>query len=275
MPPSIGDVNGLSPWDNDVERLAAVLAGVLETGSSGLSQRQLRRLALRGAALSLPPVQAMQRFQGRLRAQGGAAAWDGLLHRRCLMSPSGAGDGAPGTSRRPEGLSVQRTVRAGWELIRVTAEVQGVGRCWRVTHELARRDPADQPAARKPRKLTESRAGFDPPSDGGIYRLAYDDVVAWAEASGDRNAIHLLPGSAAELGLEAGPGDVVAHGLVLGALSLAVARPSPHQQIRLRFIGVVDVPAHCLGGGEAWTTLVVDPGSGDIAQGGRLVLRRR
>ena len=120
MPPSIGDVNGLSPWD-DVERLAAVLAGVLETGSSGLSQTQLRRLALRGAALSLPPVQAMQQFQGCLRAQGGTAAWNGLLHRRCLMSPSGAGDGAPGSSRCPEGLSVQRTVRAGWELIRVTA----------------------------------------------------------------------------------------------------------------------------------------------------------
>ena len=211
MPPSIGDVNGLSPWD-DVERLAAVLAGVLETGSSGLSQTQLRRLALRGAALSLPPVLVMQRFQGRLRAQGGTAVWNGLLHRRCLMSPSGAGDGAPGTSRCPEGMSVQRTVRAGWELIRVTAEVQGVGRRWRVTHEL---------------------------------------------------------------GLEAGPGDVVAHGLLLGALSLAVARPSPHQQIRLRFIGAADVPAHCLDGGEAWTTLVVDPGSGDIARGGRLVLRRR
>lgn len=274
MPPSIGDVNGLSPWD-DVERLAAVLAGVLETGSFGLSQTQLRRLALRGAALSLPPALVMQRFQGRLRAQDGTAVWNGLLHRRCLMSPSGAGDGAPGTSRCPEGMSVQRTVRAGWELIRVTAEVQSVGRRWRVTHELARRGPADQPAARKPRKITESRAGFDPPSDDGIYRLAYDDVVAWAEATGDRNAIHLLPGRAAELGLEAGPDDVVAHGLLLGALSLAVARPSPHQQIRLRFIGAADVPAHCLDGGEAWTTLVVDPGSGDIARGGRLVLRRR
>lgn len=272
MPPSIGDVNGLSPWD-DVERLAAVLAGVLETGSSGLSQTQLRRLALRGAALSLPPVQAMQRFQGRLRAQDGTAVWNGLLHRRCLMSPSGAGDGAPGTSRCPEGMSVQRTVRTGWELIRVTAEVQSVGRRWRVTHELARRGPADQPAAT--RKLTESEAGFDPPSGDRIYRLAYDDVVAWAEATGDRNAIHLLPGRAAELGLEAGPDDVVAHGLLLGALSLAVARPSPHQQIRLRFIGAADVPAHCLDGGEAWTTLVVDPGSGDIARCGRLVLQRR
>lgn len=272
MPPSIGDVNGLSPWD-DVERLAAVLAAVLETGSSGLSQTQLRRLALRGAALSLPPVLVMQRLQGRLRAQDGTAAWNGLLHRRCLMSPSGAGDGAPGISRCPEGMSVQRTVRAGWELIRVTAEVQSVGRRWRVTHELARRGPADQPAAT--RKLTESEAGFDPPSGDGIYRLAYDDVVAWAEATGDRNAIHLLPGRAAELGLEAGPNDVVAHGLLLGALSLAIARPSPHQQIRLRFIGAADVPAHCLDGGEAWTTLVVDPGSGDIARGGRLVLQRR
>ena len=272
--PSIVHVNRLSPCDDAVERLAAVLTGVLATGSSGLPEREAHRQARRGATAILPAVQAMHQVQGWARDHWGEAAWEGLVHHRCRMSARPE-SGEAQSLDAPDGVSIRQVERAGWELIHATAEVAVTGQRWTVTHELARRTLSPRQGAVENGKLTAPGAGFDTPSDCVFYRLTDADVVAWAQAGGDRNPIHLLPGRAAEAGLSAGSGEVVAHGLLLGAISLALVQPSPLRQIDLVFIGSADVPASECGGGESWVTLAVDPVSGDIAQGRRPVLRRR
>ena len=268
-------MNGLSSCDDAVERLAAVLVGVLATGSSGLSDCESRRQAGRGATAILPAVQAMHRVQQWMRDHRGGAVWEGLVHRRCRMSASPTGaEAVPGTVA-PDGVSIRQVERAGWELIQATVELTVTGQHWRVIHELARRTlPPGRDAIEK-RKLTAPETGFDTPSGSVFYRLTSVDVASWAEAGGDRNPIHLLPGRAAEAGLSAGSGEVVAHGLLLGAISLALVQSSPLRQIDLVFIGSADVPMSERSARESWVTLAVDPASGDIAQGSRPVLRRR
>ncbi|WP_243858828.1 MaoC/PaaZ C-terminal domain-containing protein [Actinomyces sp. ZJ308] len=277
-------MNGSSPLDDLVERLAAVLSGILATGSSApsgppeLTGMEAGRLARRGAAAVLPAVLAMQQVQERVRSRGTAAAWDGLLHRRCLMEPIPSRvDGAEpssGAGGCTDGPVLHRNSRAGWELLRATSEVETGGQCWRVTHELARRAPAPQVTAARAGKLTESGAGFDPPPSARFYRLTRGDIATWAEATGDGNPIHLLAGRAAEVGLRAGPDDVVAHGLLLGALSLALDQSSPDRRISLKFIGSADVPASPRGGAAPWATLAADPDGVVVSKGRRIVLRR-
>ena len=268
-------MNGLSSCDDAVERLAAVLAGVLATGSSGLSDCESRRQAGRGATAILPAVQAMHRVQRWMRDRRGGAVWEGLVHRRCRMSASPTGaEAVPGTVA-PDGVSIRQVERAGWELIQATVEAPVAGRHWRGTHELARRTLPPRQGTVENRKLTAPVTGFDTPSGSVFYRLTSVDVASWAEAGGDRNPIHLLPGRAAEAGLSAGSGEVVAHGLLLGAISLALVQSSPLRQIDLVFIGSADVPMSERSARESWATLAVDPASGDIAQGARPVLRRR
>ena len=175
----------------------------------------------------------------------------------------------------PDGVSIRQVERAGWELIQATVELTVTGQPWLVVHELARRTlPPGRDAAEK-RKLTAPETGFDTPSGSVFYRLADTDVAAWAQAGGDRNPIHLLPGRATEAGLSAGSGEVVAHGLLLGAISLALVQSSPLRRIGLVFIDSADVPVSQCGTGKPWATLTVDPASGDIIQGRRPVLRRR
>ena len=268
-------MNGLSSCDDAVERLAAVLTGVLATASCGLSDREAHRQALRGATAILPAVQAMHRLQGRLRDYRGEAAWEGLVHRRCRMSMSPMGDGAVPGSAAPDGVLIRKVERAGWELIRATVEAPVEGQYWWVTHELARRILPPGRDAVENGKLTAPEAGFDTSSGRVFYRLTDSDVASWAQAGGDRNPIHLLPGRAAEGGLSAGSSEVVAHGLLLGAISLALVQPPASRHIGLLFIGPADVPASRRGAVESGATLAVDPVSGDIAQGRRPVLRRR
>mgnify|MGYP000845835521 FL=1 len=268
-------MNGLSLCDDALERLAAVLTGVLATSSSESSTCETHRRALRGAAAILPAVQAMHQVQGWVRDHRGDAAWEGLVHRRCRMSASPAGAEAATGRAVPDGVSIRQVERAGWELIQATVEVSVTGRRWCVTHELARRTRSPQPDAVENGKLTASGGGFDTLSDSSFYRLSYADIASWAEVSGDRNPIHLLPGRASEAGLSAGSGEVVAHGLLLGAISLALVESSPRRQISLVFIGSADVPESECGAEELWVTLAVDPTSGDIAQGRRPILRRR
>lgn len=268
-------MNGLSSCDDAVERLAAVLAGVLATGSSGLSDCESRRQAGRGATAILPAVQAMHRVQRWMQDHRGGAVWEGLVHRRCRMSASPTGaEAVPGTVA-PDGVSIRQVERAGWELIQATVEAPVAGRHWRVTHELARRTLPPRQGTVENRKLTAPVTGFDTPSGSVFYRLTSVDVASWAEAGGDRNPIHLLPGRAAEAGLSAGSGEVVAHGLLLGAISLALVQSSPLRQIDLVFIGSADVSMSERSARESWATLAVDPASGDIAQGLQPVLRRR
>ena len=140
-------VNGLSSCDDAVERLAAVLSGVLSTGSSGLSDREAHRQARRGATAILPAVQAMRRIQDRLWDCRGETAWEGLVHRRCRMSPSSTGGAAAPRPAAAEGVSIRQVERAGWELIQATVEAPVEGQYWRVTHELARRTSPPGPGA--------------------------------------------------------------------------------------------------------------------------------
>ena len=264
-----------SPCDDAVERLAAVLTGVLATSSSEVSDREAHLQARRGATAILPAVQAMHQVQDWVRDCRGAAAWEGLVHRRCRMSARPEADAAALGVDAADGGSIRQVERAGWELIQATVEAPAEGQYWRVTHELARRTSPSGADAVDKRKLTAPGAGFDTPSGCVFYRLADSDVVSWAQASGDRNPIHLLPGRAAEAGLSVGSGEVVAHGLLLGAISLALVQPSPSRQVGLVFIGSADVPASECGAEESWAMLAVDPVSGDITQGRRPVLRRQ
>lgn len=273
--PSIVRVNGLSSCDDAVERLAAVLSGVLATSSSEVSDREAHRQARRGATAILPAVHALHRIQSRLRDCRGEAAWEGLVHRRCRMNASPTGGGAAPGPAAADGVSIRQVERAGWELIQATAEVAVAGWCWTVTHELARRTLPPRQNTVDKRKLTAPEARFDTPSDSVFYRLTDTDVDSWAQASEDRNPIHLLPGRAAAAGLSAGSHEVVAHGLLLGAISLALVQPSPSRQVGLVFIGSADVPASECGAEESWAMLAVDPVSGDITQGRRPVLRRQ
>ena len=268
-------MNSPSSCDDAVERLAAVLDGVLATASSGRPGCQACRRARRGATAILPAVQAMHQVQGWVRDCRGEAAWEGLVHRRCRMSVRPTGDEVALGTDAPDGVSIRQVERAGWGLIQATVELTVTGQPWLVVHELARRTlPPGRDAIEK-RKLTAPESGFDTPSGSVFYRLADTDVAAWAQASGDRNPIHLLPGRAAEAGLSVGSGEVVAHGLLLGAISLALVQPSPSRQVGLVFIGSADVPASECGAKESWAMLAVDPVSGDITQGRRPVLRRQ
>ena len=268
-------MNGISPGEDIVERLAAVLSGVLATGSSMSSSRETHRQALRGATAILPAVQAMHQIQEWVRDCRGDVAWEGLVHRRCRMSVRPAGDGVALGTDAPDGVSIRQVERAGWELIQATVELTVTGQHWRVIHELARRTRPSQQGAVDHGKLTAPGTGFDTPPDSGFYRLTDADIASWADASGDRNPIHLLPGRAAEAGLSAGSNEVVAHGLLLGAISLALVQSSSLRQTRLVFIGSADVPASECSAGEPWVTLTVDLSNGDIVQGVRPILRRR
>ena len=127
-------VNGLSSCDDAVERLAAVLSGVLSTGSSGLSDREAHRQARRGATAILPAVQAMHRIQDRLWDCRGETAWEGLVHRRCRMSPSPTGGAAAPGPAAAEGVSIRQVERAGWELHPGDGRGAGGGTVRRVTH---------------------------------------------------------------------------------------------------------------------------------------------
>ena len=105
------------------------------------------------------------------------------------------------------------------------------------------------------------------------------DIAAWADAGGDSNRVHLVPGAARDAGLRAGPDDVVAHGLLLAAVSLALVPPTG-DAIDLRMPAPLLVPARIGPPGEgppagdrAAALLAVSDG-GDLIAGGRRVLRR-
>ncbi|WP_366181020.1 MaoC/PaaZ C-terminal domain-containing protein [Actinomyces timonensis] len=200
--------------------------------------------------------------------------WEGLIHRRCRVAP------APGSAARPAPPRMRRTVRGGWELIEVTAEAVAddaarhspIAGAWllQVRHDLARRlSPA-------PRGAPRSAAGTATAGEGGAaagcrLRLSGEDVAAWAGATGDDNPIHLHPGAARRAGLETGEADVIAHGMLLAALSLGVAPPAPAEPAGLDLL----FPA-ALAVGPAGAGLIVDDdGSCWSAAGARRVLRRR
>ena len=202
---------------------------------------------------------------------------DGPVHRRCRIRrrPDGAAPPAP-----------RSTARAGWELTVVVVHVDR----WEVTHWLAHRleraggaelvggtgAGAERAGAGGDSRARAGKNGFRAPGAGAnadadaAARLRIDaaDLSAWARASADPGAIHLRPGAARAAGLAVGGDEVVAHGLLLAALSLAVVPPERIRGVDLRFTAPVAVP---LAGGSAEVAVT---GRGDLADRRGTALRR-
>ena len=192
------------------------------------------------------------------------------------------------------------TTRAGWELLRLRSRVEATwlpgaavlpeagarggerkGAACRaaylVTDDLARRlgPISASNCADLGVQLCRSRRPRVPISASNCADLAREvsltrqDVVRWAQASGDRNALHLVPGAAGRAGLAGGPGDVVAHGLMLAALSTALVPPDGAEDAL-----EVRMPAPAVLSATGSVLLAVSPSTGDVVCGGRTVLRR-
>lgn len=239
------------------------------------------RCARSGVEAILPAVLGLVRARPSLPA----GDRDGPVHRRCRIRrrPDGAAPPAP-----------RSTARAGWELTVVVVHVDR----WEVTHWLAHRleraggtertggagaecaggtgTGAERAGAGGDSRARAGKNGFRAPGAGAnadadaAARLRIDaaDLSAWARASADPGAIHLRPGAARAAGLAVGGDEVVAHGLLLAALSLAVVPPERTRGVDLRFTAPVAVP---LAGGSAEVAVT---GRGDLADRRGTALRR-
>ena len=231
------------------------------------------RCARSGVEAILPAVLGLVRARPSLPA----GDRDGPVHRRCRIRrrPDGAAPPAP-----------RSTARAGWELTVVVVHVDR----WEVTHWLAHRleraggaelvggtgAGAERAGAGGDSRARAGKNGFRAPGAGAnadadaAARLRIDaaDLSAWARAGADPGAIHLRPGAARSAGLAVGGDEVVAHGLLLAALSLAVVPPERTRGVDLRFTAPVAVP---LAGGSAEVAVT---GRGDLADRWGTALRR-
>ncbi|SPT53271.1 Uncharacterised protein [Actinomyces bovis] len=280
-----------------VQAMAQVLEGLLDR--SGLvvppAQIQVAVQTLTPAALSLR----------QHREQLPAGLWDGLVHRRCQLREVAVDAAAQpaGSAANPAegaGESAQATLevlarRGAWELLRATSQHRTPsGAPLLVEHELARpltdqRTQETRPAVGRAAGAAADGAAFSPHATGGagragravssatasaalaanaanMLRVTAADVAAWAQATADSNAIHLQAGRAQALGLAAGEGQVVAHGLLLAAISLAFA-PAHSPSLQLRF-------THALAVDQGGTPVELGPG-GELHSGGLMLLKRR
>lgn len=244
--------------------------------------------ARRGSRTILPAVVSLRELQ-RTPQFG---HWHGLLHRRCRLAPARAGFDEP---------RAEANERSGWRLVRARVRVgaDDAGPAWPrgadVVHDLTRRlgeaHRADAHASVRPATPRPPAAGSLTPGSaqgrprarsartGRTVLVRARDIAAWADAGGDSNCVHLVPGAARDAGLRAGPDDVVAHGLLLAAVSLALVPPTG-DAIDLRMPAPLLVPARIGPPGEgppagdrAAALLAVSDG-GDLIAGGRRVLRR-
>ncbi|RAX23267.1 hypothetical protein DRB06_02785 [Actinomyces sp. Z5] len=251
-----------APWSRATGAAQQLLPAVLALG------RLTEHLVSDGAFES---DSAGQRPPERPMETGAA----GLIHRRCRIAPVGAQapddrpqePGAGGTE-----VGLRRTARGGWELLQGAVVVRDAGPAWpagaRVTHDLARRTPPTAPPVptgpHPPGADTDSALrDVDTP---GTLTITAADVRAWADATGDHNPIHLHPGAAHRAGLAVGEQELVAHGLLLGALSLALTPTTG--VVDLRFPGPAALPV------DGVARLGVLPASG-LTIAGRTVLVRR
>lgn len=235
------------------------------------------------AAAIAPAVEAL----GLLADGALNAPWDGLVHRRCRIRPAARDAGGADAVAEPRGRgvslrSLRSAERAGWWIARAEAEVDGI----LVIHELARRSAASTPVEPTTGAPLDAAPGAADPLETGrqavrapsdlpaapspvpaavTVRLTPDRVTAWAEATGDRNALHLRPGAARAAGLPVGADEVVAHGLLLATLSLAVV-PRGDGPVDLRFLVPCTVP-------RSGCALAVDPVTGAVRAGARTLLR--
>lgn len=267
---------------------AVLAASAAVPGGASAAARQ-------GSRAILPAVVSLRELQ-RTPQLG---HWHGLLHRRCRLAPARAGFDEP---------RAEADERAGWRLVRARVRVgaDDAGSAWPrgadVVHDLTRRlgeaHRADAHASVRPTGRRVRPATPRPPAAGSLTRgsaqgrprarstrtgrtvlVRARDIAAWADAGGDSNRVHLVPGAARDAGLRAGPDDVVAHGLLLAAVSLALVPPTG-DAIDLRMPAPLLVPARIGPPGEgppagdrAAALLAVSDG-GDLIAGGRRVLRR-
>ena len=272
-------MNVIDPVDEQSAGLCRALRPVLATALI----RDPAAAARLGADAILPAVVALRAVQRAPQTRGR----HDLLHRRCRVLPAVGADTATGAA------TVRVTERAGWQLMRARIEVgpSRAGRRWPggavVVHDLARRLDDDAPTDAAPLRTpvpapsagrTPDR-GARPPGAGRAVRIGALDVAAWAEAGGDRGRVHTLPGAARAAGLHAGADDVVAHGLLLAAVSLALV-PAGSGAVDARMPAPLPVPA---AGAAAVrrpdaapsVCVLVDGRTGELTAGGRCVLRRR
>lgn len=240
---------------------AAALTRALTPLLAPVLGEEAHRAASRASAAILPAVEAL----GRLRGEPGLTPWDGLVHRRCLVTP-----GEDGSATAQPGVRITRLKRAGWEITTARTTLRRATGNLSVTHELAR--ALSSPAATGPRARAGEAHGGPLTSSDRLLHLGRPQVAAWARASGDDNALHLEPGAAGRAGLAAAGHEVVAHGLMLAALSLALVPPGPTGAYDMRFAAPLPVPGRP---GGAPVSMVVDTVGGDVRHGGRTVLRRR
>lgn len=240
---------------------AAALTRALTPLLAPVLGEEAHRAASRASAAILPAVEAL----GRLRGEPGLTPWDGLVHRRCLVTP-----GEDGSATAQPGVRITRLKRAGWEITTARTTLRRATGNLSVTHELAR--ALSSPAATGPRARAGEAHGGPLTSSDRLLHLGRPQVAAWARASGDDNALHLEPGAAGRAGLAAAGHEVVAHGLMLAALSLALVPPGPTGAYDMRFTAPLPVPGRP---GGAPVSMVVDTVGGDVRHGGRTVLRRR
>ncbi|WP_103063856.1 MaoC/PaaZ C-terminal domain-containing protein [Actinomyces qiguomingii] len=256
--------------------MAAVIAQVLARNAYEYPSDFTAR-ATRAAQTLLPAVLTLNRLADRLGRDANAqdTSWrgglSGLIHRRCRLAPA-HGDArnwpAPEPTTHPsiapvESVSLARTNSRGWELIRCTAVVRQAGLAWesgvRVVHDLARRTTA---SARTPGVAVPASAL--PPIR--MLTLNAGDLCAWARATADNNPIHLHAGAALNAGMAVEEDEIVAHGLLLGAVSLALVPAAG--TVDLRLTGAVRLPLN----GTAALCAHTD---GSLTAGGSGVLARR
>ena len=101
------------------------------------------------------------------------------------------------------------------------------------------------------------------------------DIAAWSRVGGDCNRLHLIPGAARTAGLRAGRDDVIAHGLLLAAVSLALI-PAEGAAVDLRMRAPLPVPVNA-GSHRARpldARVLVEESTGALIAGGRRILHR-
>ena len=112
------------------------------------------------------------------------------------------------------------------------------------------------------RATSEAAAGQELPA--WTYKVVRDDLVAYANASGDQNPLHQNEDFAKSVGLP----DVIAHGMHTMAkigqfMSDWVGDPGAVVRFRARFTNIVPVPKH--GGNEVTVTGSIRELRGDRA----------
>ncbi|WP_196716783.1 MaoC/PaaZ C-terminal domain-containing protein [Actinomyces trachealis] len=256
------------------QAMAQVVRGLLDRSGVVVTSGQIE-----AAMWVLIPVVMSLR---RVRAWLPTGAWDELVHRRCRLRPADVA--ATGSLTDSTGVTVELLAqRGGWELLRAKTGHAAPGSLpVFVEHELARlvqdlprhiakpNGSSSEPGAASPGTCCPAGAttttASTPASSTRVLCVTADDVAAWARATGDHNAIHLEPGRGQDCGLLVGDRQVVAHGTLLAALSLALAPPhSP--ALDLRFVhplavGASGVPVHL-------------KSAGDVASGDQVLLKRR